>query len=63
MGTVYMLWAEDTDRFKIGYTARKTADERALALQTGCPFPIRISENFSLHSRVIFATSAPFAIG
>lgn len=36
-----MLWAEGTHFFKIGLTHR-SVDERALAIQTSSPFPIRI---------------------
>ncbi|WP_443192884.1 GIY-YIG nuclease family protein [Methylobacterium sp. NMS14P] len=41
MSTVYLLWAEGTDRFKVGYTGG-SVDARASQLETGCPYPIRI---------------------
>jgi hypothetical protein len=41
VGTVYLLWAEDTDRFKIGYTYAGVG-KRAAAIETCSPWPIRI---------------------
>lgn len=45
-GTVYVLRAGNTDRYKIGYTSRDVAS-RAADLQTGCPFDISIVHEFA----------------
>lgn len=41
VGFVYFLWAEGTNRFKIGFT-RSDIDKRALAIMNYSPVPIRI---------------------
>jgi hypothetical protein len=38
---VYVLWAEGTRRFKIGYT-RGLVDDRAAAIMAMSPLPLRI---------------------
>lgn len=40
-GWVYMLWAEGTSRFKIGYTGR-TVDARAADIMAYSPLALRI---------------------
>jgi hypothetical protein len=42
VGRVYLLWAVGTDRFKIGFTAKKSANSRAYGLESMCPYPIGI---------------------
>lgn len=39
--SVYLLWAEGTTRFKIGYTSG-SVDDRASVIQAYSPFPLRI---------------------
>lgn len=41
-GLVYVLWAEGTVRFKIGYTHGLTVHQRASHIETSSPFPLRI---------------------
>lgn len=40
-GTLYLLWAEGTSAFKVGFT-RGSVDVRAKQVEGSCPFPIRI---------------------
>lgn len=41
MASVYVLWAEGTSRFKVGYT-KGAVDERAAQIMSMSPFPLRI---------------------
>ena len=41
VGTVYLLWAMDTDRFKIGYSYAGVG-KRAAAISASSPWPILI---------------------
>lgn len=41
LGTIYLLWAKGTDRFKIGYTYAGV-EKRAAAIETSSPWPILV---------------------
>ena len=38
---IYVLWAEGTNRFKVGYTSRNVGS-RAAEIEAASPFPLRI---------------------
>jgi len=38
---IYVLWAEGTSRFKVGYTSRSVGS-RALEIEAASPFPLHI---------------------
>lgn len=56
LGTVYLLEAEGTGNYKIGYTTL-TVKERLAQLQTGCPDKLIITKSYLTTIPTILETS------
>ena len=46
MGCVYLLWAVDSARYKIGMTKEDDPAKRIASIATSCPFPVQLIGGF-----------------